>query len=184
MADLPSFERRYRLRPLTPAEIEEHERDVELAKALLEGVRREDGPNGLPDVNFLSCDTTPTEEEARAALARVLLSENIPSVVLWMLAGIFAPDGFRSGFFHPGQRRAVFKNRSKGHSNNQRNIEIAYRIYTLREAGMSYDDACEKVGGAAGFQDMRQIKRIYASFRGLFSAFGPLPPTKRRNRGG
>ncbi len=170
-------------RPKSPAELEEHERDVELALALLDGVHREDGPNGLPCVEFLSRETKPTEDEGRVALARVLLSENVPSLILWCLAGVFAPNGFRvpqCPLFSHGPRRAEFTNRSKGHANHARDLEIAYRVYTLREAGKTYVDACEEVATAAGFDDDRLVKRAYAKFD-MEKMYGPLPKIRRSN---
>jgi hypothetical protein len=152
-------------RPMSPAEIEEHKRDVRLAETLLHGVRR-DGPNGFPVREFLSRNTTPTEDEARAALARLLLRGTAPHLLLLGVASLFMPDAFRGpspwSLFSPGERRVVFRNRSKGHSNHARDGEILERIYILRQAGKTYEEACSQVAEAAGIE-VRQVKRIYAS---------------------
>ena len=69
--------------------------DIELAYQLLSGVP--DGvpsnKNGLLRSRFLSRDTKPTEKEARAALARVLISVDPPRMVLYLVRPLRSEDG-------------------------------------------------------------------------------------------
>jgi hypothetical protein len=99
---------RYSFKQLDPRdgmsleEEEAYERDVNTACALLWGLSGQDS-RGMPCTEFLSATTKPTEQEARAALARVLEQENVPRHILLGLARLFDPDPKRD------RRKLIFQ---------------------------------------------------------------------------
>jgi len=161
--------------------------DEYLAFLLLDGIQ-EKGGDGVWRRRFLSKDTRPTEDEGRAALARLLLSEHPPRpLILWALASLFAPDGFcPPDNRHPPkwmllslrERRIIFQARSQGHPETARHFEIARRVYEEREAGKPFAQACEDVGEMFEIGS-RQVADVCAKFD-LRNFWGPLPRARRR----
>jgi hypothetical protein len=76
----------------SPAEQEAHKRDLRAAAKLLMGVYRMDEGDPEPVFYELSARTEPSEKEARAALARILLSGDVPQFLLRVLAALFDPE--------------------------------------------------------------------------------------------
>ena len=162
--------------------------DEYLALCLLDGIQ-ENGSDGVWRRRFLSKNTHPTEDEGRAALARLLLSEHPPRrLILWALASIFAPDEFRFPdkrrppnwmFLSLRERRVVFQARSQGHPETARHFEIARSVFEQRADGKSYKDACSDVGEKFGIGS-RQVANICAKFD-LERFWGPLPRAPRRH---
>jgi hypothetical protein len=167
-------------RPMTGAEREEHKRDIGLAMALLCGIVRRDASLDwlICGLEFLSSYTNPTEDEGRAALARLLLSGNVPPVVLWALAAVFAPDDFGGQVPVSSPRLAALQNRNQGHSNPDRDWEIAYQVDTLRRDGASFEDACAEVAGSVGRHE-DHIKKICGKVN---LGFDPPPRARRKPR--
>jgi hypothetical protein len=162
--------------------------DQQMALFLLNGLE-EHGPDGFPSLRVLSEGTNPTEDEARAALTRLLLQGSlgrlkVPDLVLWSLAAVIAPDRFRDpgfGLFSPGWRRVIFKNRGQGHSQGRRHFEIACWIYDQRMAGKTEPAAVREAAARTGIKE-RQIRNIYATIDAevnFAKSFGPLPKRKR-----
>jgi hypothetical protein len=145
--------------------------------ALLCGIVRRDKDGRLPKFQFLSHNTKPTEKEARAALARVLLSGNVPPVLLWTLAAVFDPGG-QSPMARWNQQRAAMKKLNQGRSNPDRDEEIAYWVDEIRRDGRSYEDAATEVAKRAGISVAR-VKRICGK---VVLGFDP-PPRARRKPG-
>jgi plasmid stability protein len=150
--------------------------DVALSVNLLCGVFIENGKGGA--VTYLSRHTKPTENEARAALARVLLSKEVPPIVLAALAGAFAPKDMQTK--NPilrslDARRAVLQNQNQGHRNDLRHFNIAYEVDARRRDGASYNGAAASVAEEYGLSE-RQVKRISQEVRLGFDS----PPRKRK----
>jgi hypothetical protein len=127
------------------------------------------GRNCPSGVEFLSDKTTPTEDEARAALARLLMSSALgrplPRCVAVALAAIFDADkDITTELRLVYSRKAVFKNRGQGRENLPRDIAIALFIQWLRNDGMSYNEAASIATERYGLED-RQVKRIYKKVR-------------------
>ncbi len=167
------------MRQMSRAEKEAHEQDARLALELLCGIPHEDA-DGLTEVEFLSRDTRPTENEGRAALARVLLNGNVPPVILWALAAVFAPRDFRgqSPMQPWNQLRAVLQRLNQGHSNPYRDWDIAYDVDALRREGWSYDDATLSVASSVG-RSQEHIKKICGKVK---LGFDPPPRARRAPR--
>jgi hypothetical protein len=161
-----------------------------LALYLLDGIQ-EKGPDGIWRRRFLSKDTRPTEDEGRAALARLLLSEHPPRrLILWALAILFAPKGFcppdsrrppKWMLLSLGERRVIFQARSQGHPETARHFEIARRVFEEREAGKPFAQACEDVGAMFDNMGSRQVAKICAKFD-LENFWGHLPRARRRTK--
>jgi hypothetical protein len=177
---------------MTPEEAVAYERDVEFASKLLHGILHKDR-DGLNAITFLSKETSPTEQEGREALARLLRGETalLPHGFMWGLAGLIDP-----GVNSP--RRLVFEPLNRQFGTALRNAQIAYRIaylmegdtdgYAPREGWIepgkewdetlrrSYEEAVAEVVEKFGISD-RHAARIYA---------GTLPkehrPRSRRKR--
>jgi hypothetical protein len=152
--------------------------DVVDAMALLRGIVRRDKGGRLPKFEFLSQDTNPTEKEGRAALARVLLSGNVPRALLWALAAVFDPDG-QSPMARWNQQRALLKKFNQGHSNPDRDYEIAYWVDEIRRDGRSYEDAATEVASRADLT-LEHVKKICGKVE---LGFDPLPGARHKPKG-
>jgi len=144
--------------------------DERIAYWLLIGAARRDKRGRLSRYNY-SANTKPTETEARAALAKVLLSGDIPRCILSSLALLFDPkaprvenDAFDVVFDPPPRRKLVFKNISRGHSNRDGELQIAILVARYRGCGCSYAEAVAKVEQKFGIGE-RQIKRAYSKYK-------------------
>jgi hypothetical protein len=129
----------------TPAEI-----DYVFAHMLLLGII------GGKD-KFPSQKTSPTEKEARQALARVLRGGDVPPLILMALADQIDPDGR-----HLRLRRIEFKNLTQGHPQSNSQFAIAALVHELRKKKEknAVDKVAEKVGMTA-----RHVARIYSALR-------------------
>jgi hypothetical protein len=161
--------------------------DEQLAILLLDRIV-EKGADGFLRHRFLSKDTRPTEDEALAALTRLLLNGELSPAILWALARLFAPDGFcppEGTNFSVGERRVILCNRSKGNPQDLRHLEIAYMVYELRASGRPADEACAAVASKCEMKDIRQIKKIYSNWADFFErVHGPLPSHSRGQQRG
>jgi hypothetical protein len=168
-------------KPISREEKEAYDEDVRLAMALLCGIRREGKRlsefGGLSEFEFLSRNTKPTENEAREALSRVLLTEDAPPIVLHALAAVFAPNG-QSPLCRSNLQKVVLQRLNQGHSNPHRDWQIAFWVDALRRDGLSYNDATEKVAELAD-RSTDQIKRICGKVR-LGRSKPPRTPRKPR----
>jgi hypothetical protein len=159
---------------------EDNDEDVLLAMKLLRGdLRGWNNERGepanwppksskdLPTLVFLSKKTTPTEEDARRALCRVLRSrtEKPSGLILEALANLFDPDASPGGY---PQRKAVLKMRGRGHSDVHRDLAIAETVFRFRVDGMSYHKAVERVAIAIGKSD-KHVERICGKFKSVYS---------------
>jgi hypothetical protein len=148
---------------------EAHKWDQWAAYKLLTGVYQLD-ENGRLSFHCLSSNTDPTEKEARAALSRVLLSDEVPRWLLGLLALLFNPEalkGLKTNFelVDPAhQRKVVFKKLSKGHSMPLIDRSIAVHVQYLRLHGHSYEKAI-KAAEEKYELDQRHIKRIYSKHK-------------------
>jgi hypothetical protein len=142
---------------------EAYELDVETALKLLSGIWQR-GKNGRYSVHFCSATTKPTEQEARAALSRVLLNGDVPILLRAMLAILFTPELFGStrNFV---QRKVIFKRLNRGHSNVMADMIVAALVQHLRNIGYSYEKATDEVANAYGLEQ-RHIKKIYSKHKG------------------
>ena len=141
---------------------EAYERDVEIALALLRGFWGRD-KNGRYSVQHCSPNTNPTEKEARAALSRLLLTGDVPDLLLLLLAILFTPELF--GAANPVQRKVVFKRLNTGHSNVMTDMVIAASVQHLRNIGLSYEKATKEAAKAFRLEQ-RHVKRIYSKHKG------------------
>ena len=116
---------------MTPEEAGAYERDVGLAGKLLDGIYHEDRDGLVSEIEYLSDKTNPTEDEARAALARVLLAKptRLSQGLIRSLAELFDPQ---VGDGVPSARRLVFETIDHQRATSIRNAQIAYFIYGLR----------------------------------------------------
>jgi hypothetical protein len=114
---------------------------------------------------FPSAMTTPTEKEARAALARLLTRPDPPAFFLLLLAAAIDPDGD----YGNAQRRIVFKNLTRGHSTAHREFLIASALHKTLKGAKSRKQAFGKVGDLTGM-GQRHLERVYARHRSLFEA--------------
>jgi len=137
------------------------QRDIQLAYLLLTGANDESptDKNGVYHSRFLARDTKPTEKEARAALARVLLSIDAPRMILYCVAALFDPKTADMGSIVP--LRVDFKNLNQGHQDHVRDFTIGELVEKLRNSGTPYSKATEDVAAKLGMST-RQIQRIYA----------------------
>jgi hypothetical protein len=132
---------------LTPAEIERT-----VASTLLFGIAHLDGKHEFPSPN-----TSPTEKEARQALARILRSGEAPTYFLKALADQIDPDGRQFRL-----RRIEFKNLSQGHPRKLAKFVIANRVRDLRKKNEK--NAIEKVAKEFGIHH-RSVSRIWSELR-------------------
>jgi hypothetical protein len=131
--------------------------------------------SGRATLRYLSDRTTPTEKEAGAVLAKILLSDNVPDLILRALALLFdpqirGPEVVGAGL--PG-RRIIFKNGR--YKNPFVDAEIALRVHETRGGGY------ERAIGAAAEEfgkSTRQVARIYASYRHLLAAMDDMTSDK------
>ena len=143
---------------------EAYELDVETALKLLTGIWMR-GKNGRYSVHFCSTTTKSTEQEARAALSRLLLVGELPDLLRVLLAILFTPDLFRdvkpSACAHPNpmQRKVVFKKLNTGHSNVMTDMIVAALVQHCRDTSHSSQEAIKKVAEAFGL-DNRHIQKI------------------------
>jgi hypothetical protein len=123
------------------------DQDSSYAFRLLVGLAR-DGNREFPSQN-----TSPTEKEARQALARILRNGDVPTPILRALSDHIDPDGKH-------QRRIEFKNRTQGHP--KPGAHIAFRVHMLRQRGEknAIDKAAKQVG-----KTPRHVARIYSKYR-------------------
>src|SRR5262249_27494081 len=136
------------------------QKDLRLAAMLLTGMVT-DGKNEPPRLKYLSRNTKPTEKEARAALARVLLSVDPPRQFLGLVACLFdrsAGDRVEAGLV---RRRVEFKNLSQGHHDSIRDSAIAELVERLRDS-RPYKEATEEAAKRLGIT-ARTVQRIYAA---------------------
>jgi hypothetical protein len=151
---------------------EAYELDVETALKLVTGVWQR-GKNDKYSVQFCSANTKPTEQEARAALSRLLLVGELPDLLRLLLAILFTPNLF--GDVKPSvgvpknivQRKVVFKKLSTGHSNPITDVIIAAMVQHLRDRGRRYEKAIKEVAKVNRL-DERHVKRIYSKHKGRF----------------
>ena len=141
--------------------------DIDLAFELLQGRKNADTGN----VEYLSADTKPTEKEARAALARVLLTfgrhaRTLPlfgGLLLTNLAHLFDPSVNRSSLKRFWNNRTVdFRNISTGNTNAWRDYQIAVEVQKRCKAGLPKGKAIEEVAKKFGLKEPRHIKKILA----------------------
>jgi hypothetical protein len=130
-----------------------------------------------PKLVFLSHGTTPTENEAREALCRILRSrDRRPSLhLLELLADVLEPTGRPHGIRR--HLKVEFKKRNKGHSDIYRDMAIADFVYKLRREGKSREEAIDKVSDAIGL-GVDQVRKIYARDYGKVRF-----PRRRRGKG-
>jgi len=155
----------------TPAEIEKFRKemrqrnprfkkadpqDIRFATMLLTGADPDD--ERQTRLKYPSRNTRPTEKEARAALARVLMSTNPPRMILWYVAGLFDPGA--ADMKALVYRRADIRNFNQGHQDRGREYVIAGRVEKLREIS-SYQEATEKAAAEFGITP-RHVRRTYA----------------------
>jgi hypothetical protein len=105
---------------------------------------------------FPTRDTKPTEQECRAALARILMSGKIPTHLLRELAAAIHPE---EAFLYDTDRRIKFEKMTQGHHDAHRDNTIVAEVAAAREQGKSHDEACVEVAGLAGisFERVRDI---------------------------
>jgi hypothetical protein len=146
------------------------ERDIELARALLEGAPKFD-QRGLPKFERLSASTKPTEKEAREALSFLLASmaRDYPdgrSNILVALASAFSQHMHPPfPIVRPSPFQLIIKRYSQGSEEPWRDFTIASAVQNLRDHNMSYDDAAAKVAEKFKFKDVRHVKAIYGRWR-------------------
>jgi hypothetical protein len=144
------------------------ERDVFLALELLNGSTQLDD-RGKYRRLFLSADTEPTENEARAALRRVLdgLQQLTGHCILGRLGELFDPQ--KSD--HPIPRKLLFQKLDQGHSDPARDAEISFWVECkLYDSPDDMDngkrnktglmDAYKAVAKETGLSP-KQVRRIY-----------------------
>jgi hypothetical protein len=144
----------------TSAEIEEY-----FALAFLLGIPLLDGKREFPSQN-----TSPTEKEARQALARILRNGDVPPYILRVLADHIEPDG--NQFF----RRIEFKNRSQGHPRN--GYSITRLVHNLRKK--KEKNAIDKVAKQVGMTP-RHVARIYSKQREEYERMEQLMEQLRKD---
>jgi hypothetical protein len=121
--------------------------DLQLALKLLSGLDYLGGEN-------LSDSTSPTEEEARLALVRLLESdEPLPHQLRIRLAAVFHPDAGR----HPHVPYKVNLTRRKRGASAQTHKDLELYIEVIREmanskARLSIEDACATVAERHGIE--------------------------------
>jgi hypothetical protein len=146
------------------------ERDIELAFALLEGAPQLDR-RGLPKFARLTAATKPTEREAREALTRVLLSmaddyKDERKDILIELASAFSNRvRLPTPVVPPSPFQLIIKRSNQGAAEPWRDFTIAWEVKSLRDRGLSYDDAAAKVAEKFKFKDPRRVKTIYARWQ-------------------
>jgi len=128
------------------------DRDLSLAFSLLLGIGHDDYKR-----EFLSRNTSPTEKDARQALARILRKGDVPDILLEILADQIDPDGRKFRF-----RCIEFKNLSQGHPQHSASFNIARRVYELRQN--KEKNAIDKVAKEVGMTS-RHVARIYSKHR-------------------
>lgn len=155
------------LQLVSPEQLEARKRDVRLSIDLLFGIETWDR-HGMPQHAFLSADA---ENQARAALCRLLRSGRVPDEVLNLLGWVFDPNG-------QGDLKAVLKRRNRRRSRHpDRDYEITRFVDRLRRDGRSYEDATTQVADALRKSE-EHIKKIYGKHR---SDFDPIPRQRRKS---
>jgi hypothetical protein len=143
---------------------------IKLALELLRGGR--DPESDVWKTRFLSDKTTPTEDDARWALALLLWDDKLTRGVRNALAEVFAPIDFGGNKIEPpthyNPRKAVLKSRGKGHEDPKRDSKIYDEVAAHMENGATYADAIELVADRYGKKDSRTIGKIYAWVRGKY----------------
>jgi len=146
------------------------ERDIELARTLLEGVPAFDR-RGLPKFVRLSASTKPTEKEAREALSYLLGSmakdyKDGRRDILIELASAFSQH-LRVPFpiVRPSPFQLIIKRYSQSGEEPWRDFIIAKKVQDLRDHNMSYDEAAAQVAEEFKFKDVRRVKAIYGRWR-------------------
>ena len=162
---------------MTPEKAVAYAQDAEFASKLLHGILHKDR-DGFNAITFLSKETSPTEQEGREALARLLRGETalLPHGMLSGLAGLIDPD-------INSPRRLVFEPLNQQFATALRNYQIACWIlylmqgdtdgYAPREGWIepgkewdetlrrSYEEAVAEAAEKFGISD-RHAKRIYS----------------------
>jgi hypothetical protein len=130
--------------------------DIRFATMLLTGADPDD--KRQTRLKYPSRNTRPTEKEARAALARVLMSTNPPRIILWYVAALFDREAADMEAYV--YRRVDFKKLNQGHRDAAREYVIAGQVEKLRETH-SYQEATEKAAAEFGLTP-RHVRRTYA----------------------
>jgi hypothetical protein len=114
---------------------------------------------------FPTRDTTPTEKECRAALARILTGDKIPARVLRELAAAIYPEG---NYTYGTSRRIKFEKINQGHRDAHRDFIIAEEVAAAmkQNTSTSRDEACIAVAKLAGlsFERVRDIYQEQKAF--------------------
>jgi hypothetical protein len=150
---------------LTPFGAEAEDKDLDLARGLLCGAVQETADKKkFLKKQFLSSDTKPTEREARAGLARVVMREEVlPIGLRQMLAAHIDP---RSNYGVRARRRFEFvRTTTRDGADKQREYKIADAVVQLMWIGLSYEPAVRKVAKKFGFKQSSQVKKIYKKWR-------------------
>jgi hypothetical protein len=149
---------------MTPEEAEAYQRDADFASKLLSGIWHTDRDGIVTEIEFLSNNTKPTEDEARAALARVLRAKDtiLSRSCIERLADLLDPKTD-----HPRPRKLVFKTIDTDFATGVRNAQIAFWILNQQignaidpEELKDYNEATEAAAERFGMSD-RHAKRIY-----------------------
>jgi hypothetical protein len=152
---------------MSPEEEEAYQCDVDAAAKLLSGIHKQDA-RGAPYDEFLSATTKPTDQEARAALARVLEHENVPRHILLDLAYLFNPDPKRH------RRKLIFQDwLNQGRHDPGRDQWIEFCVeqeivdWDEKEGPVrnstTLQDAYQAVADQVGLS-AEQVRRIYKGY--------------------
>ena len=111
--------------------------DEKLAREYLTG-RIIEGPDGKPQHQYLESGSE-EEREAKAALGRLLRTDNLSSYIRWALAGMHDPESKLHS------REFVIKNRSGGaQPNHVIDIAIAMDVAQAVDSGTKLEAAIQK----------------------------------------
>lgn len=138
-----------------------------IAMALLMG-RQVWDKNGLPQTEYLSRQTKPSEEEARWALIDLLFrmvvkgptDERLRAVVAALILALHDDRNTRKEIRQRFPLRLVLQKRSTGHANPRRDSYIAALVHGLRGTGDTREEAIGRVAKMCG-RDLRTIEKIY-----------------------
>jgi hypothetical protein len=114
-----------------------------------------------PALHYLSSRTDPTEKEARTALSRILLSGDVPTWLLYILAIHFSPEMETSIPYRLiSPRKIKFANKNQGNKQGRANYLLAMQVALMQEQGLTIADAAERFGLTE-----RQVQRICREWR-------------------
>ncbi len=156
----------YYRRPLDDDERAAYESDEKAALMLLQGFYRSrdfrplKSKIDLQKRGFLSARSTPSENEARRALCRILQNAHVPPsrALLHALADTFEPLSPALPYDHR-PLRAILKKRSQGHADFWRDMDIYWAVKSLRDDGKTLEGAAAEVGDALGIH-ADSVKKI------------------------